>query len=294
MRTLTTLILAGAASISTIGAALGQVPMLEFTADAGWKCHPATQSGQEVGFIVEQVEVTTAPNPITVAWYERTGDDFAMTQGWQDASALEAALKVVVQRGQTDLFAHSTLGPDVAEAVATCEVEPVDGVAVESGLAANDPFQTIAPSLSPAEMEFIVEIGATGATTLSAKEVSYIETDDGQATIASKELHSLAQRIEADIAGTDGLALSIPWFCWPGTYCRSTSVTGPCNLIGGFGNGSCSDCKYSCTVTTFTTCAYISIDCTVGPATTTTTTTTRNKSCPGDPTNGPPTPPPGC
>lgn len=42
------------------------------------------------------------------------------------------------------------------------------------------------------------------------------------------------------------------------------------------------------------TCAYISWNCTVGPATTTTTTSFRNKSCAGNPTNCPPTPPPGC
>jgi len=279
---------------ASLGRALAQSPTIEFTADAGWRCHPATQNGQVVGFLLEQVQAATAPNAITVAWYNRSGDDFIMTYGWKDTTALEAAYKITLDRGQVDLFEHSSLGYGVSEAIATCDVEIKVGVTVQSGLATDDPLQEIAATLTPDEMEFVVEIGANGAQTLSAKEVNFVEGDDGSATVASKELLGLAQRVEADIAGSDGLAVAMSWFCWPGTYCRSSSVTGPCSLVGGFGNGSCSGCKYSCTVTTITACAYISIDCTVGPTTTTTTTTTRNKSCPGDPTNCPASPPPGC
>lgn len=296
-RTLTALVVSVIAALGFVSRASAfepQGPMVEFTADGGWRYHPATQNGTVVGFLAEQVAGNVAPNGFTVAWYERSGDAFTIATGWKDATVIEAGVKVATDRGQLDLFSNATIGADIWEAIRSCEVANKVGSAVQAGLALDDPYQPIAAMLPPEVMEFVVEIGAAGATALSAKEVDLVPSENGPVTAASKELLGLESRIEAEIAGGNGLALAFSWPCWPGTYCRSTSVTGPCNLVGGFGNGSCSGCKYTCTVTTFTTCAYISLNCTVGPATTTTTTTTKNKSCAGDPTNCPPTPPPGC
>jgi len=266
---------------------------ISFVSDSGWVCHPAVQEGGVVGFLLENLDANTGPNSFDVAWYERHGDDFTMAFGWKNVDVLEAALKLVIELEQPKLFDFSSLRNGIANAFNDCGAVAQAGVAVLFGLAVDDPYQVIAPLLSPADMEMLVSFGAAGASTLSAKEVDLVEIDGEISSVASKELLGLSIRVEADIAGQDGFAVAVAWFCIPGTYCRSSSVIGQC-LVSGFGNGSCSGCRYTCTVTTVEACAYISITCNVGPATTTTTTSTINKSCRGDASNCPPRPPPGC
>jgi hypothetical protein len=145
-------------------ASSAQGPMIEFRADDGWKCHPATTNGTVVGFLVEQVAGSVAPNGFNVVWYERAGDEFVMTIGWKDTAVLEAAVKVATTHGQADLFSNAAIGPDVLESIRSCDVVAADGVTVQSGLAVDDPLQPIAAQLPPDVMEVVVEFGAAGAT----------------------------------------------------------------------------------------------------------------------------------
>lgn len=283
-----------AMAMTFCGAASAQTTIVQFTSDSGWICHPAVDSGGVIGFLAEQTAKPTSSTQVTVAWYERSGGDFKMTRGWQGDAPVNAAVEMASQYGNMELFANASIGGAVRQAVNTCSATPAVGIEMSSGLAIDDPFQPIAESLSAEEMETLVELGSAGASLQSAKEVDKVWVGE-ERTRASAEFGALTERAESDLKSLGGgMTLALSWFCWPGTYCASSQVTGPCRLVGGFGNNSCSGCKYSCTVTTITSCAYISLNCTVGPTTTTTATSTVNKSCPGDPNNCPSSPPPGC
>ncbi|MDX9910233.1 MAG: hypothetical protein RBS39_00230 [Phycisphaerales bacterium] len=265
-----------------------------FGADAGWEYFPAFDDGEVVGFIVERTEAPVSPSEYSVLWYERVNGQFTLALGWTDAGAVDAAQFVCAEQNDPTLFEHSMIGVEVAEANGGCGVVLTPGDPVELGLSTSDPMQSLAGLLTPELMEIVIEMGAAGASTLSALEVEGVAGEGGAITLSAAVHEALAADFEASLAAGEPIVVSAIGLCIPGNVCYSVTVRGGCQSAGGFGNGSCAGCKYTCDFSTIRTCAYRSWDCTLGQPTTTTTTSPGSIICPGDPSDCPQAPPAGC
>ncbi|MBX3315252.1 MAG: hypothetical protein KF902_00155 [Phycisphaeraceae bacterium] len=265
-----------------------------FAADNGWAFHPAVEGGSVVGYLAQSMNPQSVPNGLEVVWYARTTEGYILDRGWIGTDIDMIAASLALDMESPDLFAHSALADATAVLIGECGVEVIATLEIENGLEVGDPIGAVAHLLEPGEIQAYVESGAVGADILSALEIDTLVVNGVVTSQASIGLTSLTEAIEIDIAGGEPDNSILGSLCIPGTRCRSTTVVGPCTLVGGFGNGSCSGCKYTCATTTLQVCAYFDALCNVGPATTTTTTGTSSKSCAGNATNCPASPPPGC
>ncbi len=264
-----------------------------FQAESGWTYHAAVQGGEVIGYLAEHTNPLAVPNGLSVVWYQRTGGSYAITSGWTGVASPLIAASIALELESPELFQHSEIGWYASNLIDACDVVAFESIPIENGLAVGDPLGGVAVLLEPAELQAYVEGGAVGADVLSAAEIDMVVVNGVEVSIATAQLGWLTEMLETELAGGDpqGILGSI---CIPGVRCRSVTVVGPCTLTGGFGNGSCSGCKYSCTATTIKVCAHFDLFCNVGPATTTTTTGTVSKTCPGNASACPPSPPPGC
>lgn len=282
-------VIAAAASVSA-----DELVGISFAADEGWTYHPAVEDGLVVGYLAEHTGSSSAPHGLSVVWYERDGAFFSVTSGWVDTDTDMIAASLALAAGSPDLFDHSDLGMRASAIIDACEEAATLPLRVQNGLDATDPLAEVAILFEPQEMQAYVDAGAVGADVLSALEVGTIEVHGTFMSTSSARLNWLTEVIEADLAG-DGPAPATSWYpCFPGTKCRVTVLWGPCTLVGGFGNNSCSGCRYRCTTTTIRACAYIDAFCNVGPTTITTAPGAGTKSCSGDASDCPSTPPGNC
>jgi hypothetical protein len=151
-----------------------------------------------------------APNGYSVVWYHRLEDGNYEMMGWDgDEKSLAEFLRE--EFDEPDLFPHSELAAD-------CEVQAQDqSTPMQHGLSIFDPFQAIAPYLSPEQMELLVASGAQGARVLSAQTLNTAgagDCDDVTVAFLENAVPMVEEFMCGEVTSEPGCEAA---FCWPGT-----------------------------------------------------------------------------
>jgi len=273
------------------------VSALKSVIEDGWNFHPAMENSALVGFIAQQSTGAAAPNGYTVVWFGRLADDSFAMKGYDGLSLIEAAKKVEAGLDKTGLFIHAEFADqmygDTAEGVAEPSATFTE---MSNGLAVSDPFQAVAGDLPPELMALVVEMGAQGATGLSAAAVDATNPCNPN-TKLDDTLKSLISQVEGIVASEGQNAPSpsvnaIFGCCWPTTTVTTFSTpSGPWTST----NPTGAVCNYSRPTTVWTITSSVALNCTTTSTSVATGAGTQTGSCPGNPSgNCPVNPPASC
>lgn len=253
---------------------------LEFIDVNGWSYYPATNEGLVVGFL--SVAPSSVPETsLKYVWWPRNeGGSFDM-KAVEALSVHDAICEVQASDGLAQFLQHG-LADTVAQPCEGCDStsssQSVGIMDTDNGLLLDDPFQIVAPVLTPEEIELAVTLGAAGAASLSQLDVSPSMTGVSGESLADDLLKWMAQTTEGFAAGDWDAPGGFPEA--PATLmsnCSTVSVYSWTTATTCAGGG----CRYTGTRMDITCCQ-------VGGTTTcTTTTAAAGRTCPGACTSPP-------
>jgi len=166
-----------------------------FDGDNGWKYYPAVIDSHVTGFLAKQTAGSPAPSGFTIVWYMRESNGTWSMHGWSGTSLAAAAESLQTMKAAPNLFSHAMESPTATPTTGESRLF----FSTSNGLSLQDPWQVVADTLTPSEMELIVQSGAEGASELTAEQVAVADTASGSGT--SSRLSSLARRTEAIVVG---------------------------------------------------------------------------------------------
>lgn len=235
--------------------------------DDGWAFRPAMSGGSVVGLLASHDPATVPGHTFSNVWFERQPDGSFVASGSVAAPPAAVAQYLESVRGEA-LFANAELHDGDLVAAAAVNLVPMI-----NGLAVDDIFQPIAAVLTPEQMEFIVEVGAHGAVSLSRMEAEVVQDncndldhteEGGHGSNLALFLDQTAEEVEASVTAWTGGSVAPPALlracCFP--HYNTVVLTAGFGCGGGTGRVG-GDCTYPCASCTDVTMIWVTlIDCT--------------------------------
>lgn len=231
----------------------------------GWKYYPAID-GQVVGHLA--VAPATAPSTsFKYVWWQRGANETYSMTGIKATSLTDAACKVRAIVGSAgSLFFQTDFGDGAAigEGCAGCQVATTMAPVSESivstnlGIDVDDPVQLIIDELEPADIEFLVEEGVSGAVTQSLL-AGQASTDPSAAAVGATQMDDrlkwitwYAQTLQDSGRAHDVAVSNFPVYVL--ASCSTVTVNQWQSEFACTGRGGVGACKYNGTASDITCC----------------------------------------